>query len=351
MTPNPVPSSSASESPGLGAIKRAAWSLVSIGLFVPGLLVHALGGPTPRVSFHAMRRLYGPTHGLLNRLALALARWRRPVGALVPVSGFLGTITPAQIQSLVQRIDLEGYAVFEQMLPETMCDALLEFARTTPCRAMGEKDAGIYAEADARALRYDFPEQSIVACPEACQVAFDGTLAAIAAAYFRCSPVYDFTAMWWTTGSGEKNYSTAAQEFHFDMDRFVFLKFFVYLTDVSLESGPHVFVAGSHKNKPAGLSDPVRFTDGQVESAYPPDAIRRICGPRGTIFAADTSGIHKGLPVISGHRLALQVEFTLDKFGQTYPGPVLSETVLGQAGIPLPLDPRIYPDCEVRRDA
>lgn len=333
----------------LRAILRPFFFLVSLGLFFVGVVVYLLSGRTPRVCFHAMRRLYGPTNGYFNRLALNIARLRHPLDPPAPLTGFLGQFSPEDIQNLVQRIDEDGYVLFDRLLPPEMCDALLEFARTTPCTAMGEKTPSLYVETNARALRYDFSEQSILSSPVACRIALDGTLAAIAGAYFRCRPIYDFTAMWWTTRFGEKNYSTAAQEFHFDMDRPFFLKFFVYLTDVTMESGPHVFVAGSHKCKPRALRDPVRYDDRQIEANFPADAVKRICGPRGTIFAEDTSGMHKGMPVVSGHRLAFQVEFTVSKFGQNYPNPEVAMSTLEQAGISQPMDARIYPSIAFRK--
>jgi hypothetical protein len=132
------------------------------------------------------------------------------------------------------------------------------------------------------------------------------------------------------------------------MDRLNFLKFFVYLSDVTTENGPHVFVAGSHRHKPRSLRDPVRFGDAGVESGYGAGAVKSICGARGTIFAADTSGIHKGMPVVSGHRLVFQVEFATGRFGHRYPRPRIDGAVLERAGLPVPLDRRVFGNIEIR---
>jgi hypothetical protein len=43
-----------------------------------------------------------------------------------------------------------------------------------------------------------------------------------------------------------------------------------------------------------------------------------IIAPRGTLIAVDTSGLHKGKPVVAGHRLILQLEYTSALFGQGY---------------------------------
>ena len=41
------------------------------------------------------------------------------------------------------------------------------------------------------------------------------------------------------------------------------------------------------------------------------ERVVRIKGPRGTMFLADTSGVHKGAPAIDGPRLMLEVGYTL----------------------------------------
>jgi hypothetical protein len=320
--------------------------LGSLLLFLLGLAIYALSGKTPRLCFHAMRRTYGPTNGLPNRIALRVARYLRPQAPVGPVTGFLGEFTPAEIGEIVRRIESEGYVVFDRVLPREICDQLQEFARTTPCLPMGAETPVLYSEATSNALRYDFAEQDILANVAACMVSLDGTLAAIAGAYFGCLPIYDFSAMWWTTRFGKRELSKAAQEFHFDMDRMNFLKFFIYLTDVTEQSGPHVFVAGSHRYKPRPLRDPVRFDDGDVAASYPVAAVRSICGPRGLVFAADTSGIHKGMPVISGHRLVYQVEFATGMFGQNYPRPKVHAESIRAAGL-APIDKRIYGNIDV----
>ena len=40
-----------------------------------------------------------------------------------------------------------------------------------------------------------------------------------------------------------------AQYYHYDLDYKRFLKIFIYLTDVTEESGPHIFIEGTHKKK------------------------------------------------------------------------------------------------------
>lgn len=113
--------------------------------------------------------------------------------------------------------------------------------------------------------------------------------------------------------------SVSGQLYHFDLDRPHFLKFFVYLSDVDDENGPHHFVRGSHKDPRRGALADRRFQDEEVAKAY--DLTRDeviFRAPRGTIFAEDTRGLHKGAPLRSGERLVFQLEYASTLFGAPF---------------------------------
>lgn len=319
-------------------------SLLLYVVFLAAFAYYAVAGRTPDLGFRAMRALHGRSSGRFNYGCLRVAQLVRPAVPTETVHGFLGGWQRADIDNVVTDLDRDGIALLDRALPASACMALEAFARSTPARPLGGRAKEIYETRGAKALRYDFEESDILRSPEACTICFDGTLAAIAAAYFRCRPVYDFTAMWWTTPFGERDYAGAAQKFHWDMDRLFFLKFFVYLTDVAPETGPHVFIAGSHRSKPAALRQDRRYEDAELARHYPSAAIRSICGPRGTIFAADTRAFHKGEPVVSGERLVLQVEFAISRFGQNYRKTELAWSELRARGLTRLPDARIFPD-------
>lgn len=317
-------------------------TLVLLVRVLAGLLRFALTGRNGPGAYGAMRRLYARTDGRFNDAILALYRRLRPWRPQ-PVDGCLGRWSVAEQQAVADALRRDGIAVFERRLPEAMCAALERHARTVPCLPMGASEPQVYG-GPRQALRHDFSPQDIVASPEACRVLFDGTFAALAGAYFGARPVFDFAAMWWTTAAGERDLSAAAQKFHYDMDRLYFLKFFVYLTDVTPQTGPHVFVAGSHRRKPQALRRDGRFEDADIARHYPAEAIRSICAPRGTVFAADTRGLHKGQPVLAGERLVLQVEFALNRFGQSYVPVRVSAADLRARGLAAAPDARVFPD-------
>lgn len=311
-------------------------------VFLGAFACYKVLGRTFTVGYRAMRRLHAASDGRFSDRCLKVARVLRPARTPELPSGFLGAWRAADIDRLVADLDRDGIALLPRVLPHADCTALEAFARSTPATPMGARVKELYSLENAKALRYDFDEGDVLRSAEACRICFDGTLAAIAAAYFRCRPIYDYAAMWWTTPRGERNYSQAAQSFHWDMDRLFFLKFFLYLTDVTPATGPHIFVAGSHRHRPAALRPYRRYDDDEVRMHYPADAVREVCGLRGTLFAADTRALHKGQPIVEGERLVLQVEFTISKFGQNYDNAEISWEQLREQGFARLPDARIF---------
>ena len=98
-----------------------------------------------------------------------------------------------------------------------------------------------------------------------------------------------------------------AQEFHFDSDFSRFLKLYIYLTDVDMENGPHVYVEKTHiyKNKKHQLTK--GLSDKQINSNY--KTIKTITGKHGTLFFEDSFGFHKGNVPNKKHRIMLNIHF------------------------------------------
>ena len=94
-------------------------------------------------------------------------------------------------------------------------------------------------------------------------------------------------------------------------------------------TGAHVFVPGTQRDGaiPINLRKRgyARMEDDDVRAACLEDTWTAIGGPRGSILLEDTRGIHKGLPVLEGHRLVLQFQYSQDLFGS--PPTVLGQTL------------------------
>lgn len=156
-------------------------------------------------------------------------------------------------------------------------------------------------------------QDALVHDPHFTRLAFDPYLIAVAAAYLGVPPIHVQTHAWFSLPSARfsANLSSNAQMFHQDKEFARFLKVFIYLSDVGEEQGPHRYVEGSHRDElhrmGPGLSD--RVADKDITRYYDASRLRTLTGPAGTVVFGDTSCVHKGEPVLRGHRIMLQLEY------------------------------------------
>src|SRR5450830_1745928 len=317
-----------------------------------GLIFFAFTGKTSDATHQAMISVFCATHGRSNDfLSWIIGKFRRPYVFDKGSIGVAGEIDSDSMQYAVSALREQGYYVLKNKLPSDICDRLLAYATTHPCKLRpmdGDKiGAAIMApyHRDApQAVRYEFLQQDLLDNPDVQHLLADMSLAALAQGYLGARPVIDVVALWWHTAFSDQPDVEAAQYFHFDMDRPKWLKFFIYLTDVEPENGPHSFVAGSHRSGdiPSALLDKgyARLTDEEVAIHFDQKDFIEFSAPRGTIIAEDTRGLHKGKHVGTGDRLVMQIEFSNCLFGAFYPQPHLGNDVVPQLRERL----RQYPD-------
>ncbi len=276
-------------------------------------------GRTPPVCYAGFRKLHCVTRGEINReLSGAIARASAPIEIEDP-TGLLGD--RKDCAALRETVDRDGYAVSPHRLDPAMCAELMAFATATPANRVpsvaGDPSRARFDPAAPTAPRYQFDEAALLTVPAVRRLVGDPSFIDLAGKYFGSPPINDLVTMWWSAPFGPPS-SEAAQLFHFDMDRIRFLKLFIYLTDVGTDNGPHVYVRGSHRTKPPAFFRDRRFSDREVASGFPASDVHELHGPAGTVFVADTSGMHKGKPLIRGQRLVLQLELASSLFGQAY---------------------------------
>jgi hypothetical protein len=296
---------------------------------IAALAVYGVTGTTPAWTVQSMVRLFCGSGGRSNDLIARLFALRHPPRALSAPSSVLSPLSSEQIDKAAAQLRERGYSLYEQRVPQPVCDRLLQFALTHPATVRlhdGENRSAISAVYDpARPLgvRYDFSEADLINHPDVQALMADPAIVAAAQAYLGVEPVVDVVAMWWHTAFSDQPDAEAAQYYHFDLDRIKWVKFFIYLTEVTSESGPHYFIAKSHRTGgiPAALlaKGYARLTDEEVSVHFPREDFIEFAAPCGTIFAEDTRGLHKGQNVRSGHRLVLQIQFSNSLFGPPYP--------------------------------
>ncbi|MSQ71299.1 MAG: phytanoyl-CoA dioxygenase [Betaproteobacteria bacterium] len=86
-------------------------------------------------------------------------------------------------------------------------------------------------------------------------------------------------------------------------DHHQLVKVFIFLSDTSVDNGPHEFIRGSHIDL-AVLNGQRYYSDAEIDVAYPPVSPRRLVSevPAGTVIIEDTRGLHRAQNPHTGYR-------------------------------------------------
>lgn len=128
----------------------------------------------------------------------------------------------------------------------------------------------------------------------------------IARNYFN-SDYCNFLVYSWNTKTFKDDNRLGTARWHRDRDGYKVLKFFIYLNDVDLDTGPHQFAVYSHVIRPLRFVPQIRYFKKNVEKYFPD--INTFVGKKGTCFVEDTTGLHKGSPPKKGYRKLLQFSY------------------------------------------
>lgn len=224
-----------------------------------------------------------------------------------------------ETQAALSGLRRNGFYVFAHVVDGAIVQQLRSFAEQVPCSGRGlGGPKGTYPRSNPQVGRYDISEEDALASPEVQEFATDPVMGYIAQQYLDQPVIMDEVAFWWTTNRRAEDANLNAQLFHQDRDRLSFLKYFIYLTDVTPDTGPHVYLRGSHRRIPWSMRDDGRVSDEVVRAAGLWSDVVEITGPAGTLMAVDTIGLHKGKTPLTGDRLALENEFATSLFGMEY---------------------------------
>ena len=228
------------------------------------------------------------------------------------------------VEEVVSALKTDGlYAGLE--LPQNIVEDVQQYAMNTPC--YGNRDENLpflFAEKGQAEAKF----QKVFRCasyptlpqPSIQKVVYDPGLLAIATAYLGAVPVYVASELLWSfpVETTWDEQIQMAQVFHYDLDDYRSIKFFFYLTDVGLTSGPHASIRGTHKNK--RLIHQLlgqrcaSIPDHQIVSDYGAENVVTLVGDAGFGFVEDSCCFHKGSLPTERARLMLQVEFSINYY-------------------------------------
>jgi len=218
----------------------------------------------------------------------------------------LATRREPDLQDALGGLERDGIAMLPNLFSASELADVVAFLMNQPLAAPGGDHVlreGLPAEATMAA--YDLA--TVVACPWLMTAINRADILRLASAFLGCKPTLCSLGVRWSFPGPES--PDATQAFHRDPDDWRFLKLFVYLTDVDGDSGPHIYVAGSHNTCSPLRAKP--YAQEQLEAQFGKQNMRAILGARGTTFVADTSGIHAGIPPQRAPRLLLQAQYSI----------------------------------------
>jgi hypothetical protein len=307
----------------MNPIKSVLKLIIYPFLFIGGLIRFIVVGNNGQQSFLAFRYLFVLTNGKSNDYVSKIIATLTPKYHSVLPKGILGHLTDEDVADVVKNLDGNGFHVFDTKLTTNEIESLTQFAEQTPVSYLEfdkkyitySTNKVLFDENNILSPRYQFKNTQLINNPLIQDLAFDQSLLRIANSFLNTKPILDIISMWWSVPFSKESEDRAAQKYHFDMDRFKFMKFFFYLTDVTSETGPHCYVKGSSKNIPSPVLADRRIEDTEIQANYPAEDIIELTAPKGSIIAVDTRGFHKGKSLTHGKRLLLQLQFSNSLFG------------------------------------
>ncbi|MEL6557520.1 MAG: phytanoyl-CoA dioxygenase family protein [Bacteroidota bacterium] len=295
-------------------------TLIYLLIYKIGLLEYSLFKSTNKYSYLAFRKLHGLTNGKINETYSQKVSRKNGKHQFPEVTnGLTGQLNSERLNSITSKIKEQGYYIFDEKLSEDVCENITNYFSKIPSKAIAEDNSKhhlIYDRQNPIAPIYRFDEAEILKNEDLSKIFYDINFVRLSQEYLGSKPLNNSIIMWWSALYTKTASSRAAQLYHFDMDHPKFIKFFIYLTDVDSDSGPHCYVKKSHVSKPDSLIDDKRYSDSDISDNYEASEIVEILGSKGTIVAVDTSGLHKGKLPVNKDRLIVQIEFTNSFFGQ-----------------------------------
>ncbi|MEB0165171.1 phytanoyl-CoA dioxygenase family protein [Glaciimonas sp. CA11.2] len=222
--------------------------------------------------------------------------------------GAMSTDTESYDQVQLDSLRQHGHAALGELLSAEQLSHIRDHLSSKSLLAQGAKAQAFTIEQVPPGLRLaEYELRDILDCPHLLELANHPAILRLAGDYIGCKPTLSALGLRWSfpdAGAG-----SGSQAFHRDCDDWRFMKVMVYLTDVDAETGPHIYVQGTHLER-CSMRLQV-YSDNKILNRYGEKNIVNMMGVAGTGFAVNTQGIHKGMLPSQKPRLLLQIQYSL----------------------------------------
>jgi hypothetical protein len=308
-------------------------NILSIFLTFKGFIYYCFIRRTPNIFYQSYVRAYCFTNGWISKILSKIIslKIKKKIKNIDTTSEyFKESLDYSKIQNL---LETDGYYFFDSKLNQNFQEKVMEFTENNECYFFddnGKEKFGIYRSIENKknlSSKFSYNESKIFNVEVINKLVFDPCIIQICENYFESKACLSNIDMWWTPVREKASIKNeiankSAQFFHFDLDRIKWLKFFIYLTDTTLDDGPHEYVKGT--NKVSGKYKKLlnkgykRIKEENIYNYYNSSSIKKLLGKKGTIFVGDTSCFHRGFPPIKNDRLLLVLEYSNSMFGGNY---------------------------------
>lgn len=212
-----------------------------------------------------------------------------------------------QCQGKLVQLKEDGYLMVDNILSPEELESLIKRLKQLNCTDRVRKNLGMFTCDNIPSVTHVADLNDVVDIPEAIKFANNKDILNIVEGYLGAPPIVDSIMAWWSIpGFDEAEHE---QFYHRDNDAIKFIKLFMYLTDVTETSGPHVFIKGSQREN--CFEERRRFKDEEIETYFDKNSRVEYVGPLGTAFLEDTYGLHKGTLPEKDKRLLIQVRYSV----------------------------------------
>ncbi len=220
---------------------------------------------------------------------------------------FIGRQARGSVHPMLNIVKERGIAQLGQVLNDEHCAEVVAYLSDKPVYDSHVRVKHAFSEDQPADMSFGIHSiADVIDCPHLLELVSRPEIIQLATDYLGCTPTLSCLGAQWSFPTEKPR---IAQNFHRDSEDWKYLRFLIYLTDVDVGAGPHVYVAGSHKGKlPLRLKF---YSSAEVSERFGEENVLKVYGKRGTGIAADTSGIHKGeLPELRA-RLVLNFTYSI----------------------------------------
>lgn len=209
-------------------------------------------------------------------------------------------------------------------LPQNTLKEILDYIETHNCFANGKTNRGfkisekdkiheLYGHSFYIARYFNIS----TSCYGILKLVNDPKLREIVSQYIGPKAKYTGASLYWTFPLVDDVKPYEFSQFHYDLEDYNSLRFCFYLSDVTLDSGPHICIRGSHKRKPISsilnLFSRI-YPEQKLIEFYGIENFHYLTGKVGSGFIEDVFCFHRGAIPKSQPRLFLQLHFATTNY-------------------------------------